>query len=169
MKKILLFIILSLLLIDCQKKNIVSNKLINELSLINETKGNYIPDVLYNVLFVKLDNGKYLRTNGDELFSIYKKNYNNIKYYDFLNKILNQNMVLKHNFIDNNNAFNLDQNLAQQNIAYLVKKFSIDNENGTYKFDASLNNDYNSILYCFFKSGYEISFDDYSGIFIMKK
>ncbi|WP_315054508.1 hypothetical protein [Chryseobacterium indoltheticum] len=168
MKKILLFIILSLLLIDCQKKNIVSNKLINELSLINETKGNYIPDVLYNVLFVKLDNGKYLRTNGDELFSIYKKNYNNIKYYDFLNKILNQNMVLKHNFIDNN-AFNLDQNLAQQNIAYLVKKFSIDNENGTYKFDASLNNDYNSILYCFFKSGYEISFDDYSGIFIMKK
>ncbi len=78
-------------------------------------------------------------------------------------------MVLKHNFIDNNNAFNLDQNLAQQNIAYLVKKFSIDKENGKYKFDASLNNDYNSILYCFFKSGYEISFDDYSGIFIMKK
>ena len=124
---------------------------------------------LYNILFVKLDNGKYLRTNGNELFTIYKKNYNQINYYDFLDRILNQKMVIKNNFINDSNTFYLNQNLVEKSIAAIVKKFSIANENETYRFKASPNDDYNSILYCFFINGYEINFDDYSGIFIMEK
>ena len=163
-------IFLLLLLLDCQQKNIVSKNLIKELSSIENTKNNYIAPVFFNILFVKLDNGNYLRTNGQELYEIYTKNYNTTytDFSDFLNKVLNQKVTIKSKFADNN-AFKLNPNLSKKSIAEITQMYCIKNDKDVYKFTANPRKDLNSILYCFFEKGYEINFDDYSGIFIIKK
>ncbi|WP_210151430.1 hypothetical protein [Chryseobacterium scophthalmum] len=167
-KEILIFF--GFLLLNCQQKNIVSNDLIKELSAIENAKNNYIAPISFNILFVKLDNGQYLRTNGQELYEIYTSNYkaNYTDFYDFLNKVLNQKVTIKSRPIDSD-GFKLNSNISEKSIAEITQTYSIKNDNGVYIITTKPREDLNSILYCFFKKGYKINFDDYSGIFIIKK
>jgi len=169
MKNITL-IFMGFLLLNCHQKNIVNKDLIKQLSSIENTKNNYIEPVLFNILFVKLDNGKYLKTNGQELHEIYIKNYStNYKdFYNFLDKILNQESTIDSKII-NKNEFQLNSSISENSITEIEKIYSIKNNNGIYILTANHKEDLNSILYCFFEKGYEINFDDYSGVFIIKK
>ncbi|MDQ1094920.1 MULTISPECIES: hypothetical protein [Chryseobacterium] len=169
MKNITL-IFIGFLLLNCQQKNMVSKDLIRQLSSIENTKNNYIEPILFNILFVKLDNGKYLKTNGQELYEIYIKNYRT-KYkdfYNFLDKVLNQESTIESK-ITSMNEFQLNSNILEKSITEIAKIYSIKNDNGIYILTANHKEDLNSILYCFFEKGYEINFDDYSGVFIIKK
>lgn len=169
-KNIILFLLISILT-KCDNKEhiIIDYAIINHLSKSIDTDSNYVDSSQYNILFVKVDSNKYLQTNGRELSEIYHRNhFDKYKdYEDFLYNILNQKDILT---IEKTQSipFELNRKIAEKSTKEIINQYAIKESNGKYILRSNYE-DINSILYLFFINSYTISFDDYSGNFIITK
>lgn len=158
-------------LINCKQNEIVSNEMLNQLSTIENKQNNHISEFLYYTLFVKVNNDSYYITNGQELYDIYIENYKEeySSYNEFLYDILNQKITLKEDVVRVNKTFILRQSLMDKNMEDILKDYSISNVKNIYRLNANIKDrdELNSLLYYFFKKRFYISFDDYSGVFIL--
>ncbi len=158
-------------LISCKQDEIVSNEMLNQLSTIENKQNSYISEFLFYTLFVKIDNDKYYITDGRELYDIYINNYREdySNYNDFLSDILNQKTALKEDMVNVNKTFILRHSLMNKSINNIVKDYSINKAKNVYRLNASLKSqdELGSLLYYFFIKRFYISFDDYSGSYVL--
>lgn len=178
-KIVLLFLVL--ILNSCSKSKIhINDTLIKEISSIDKSnKGDvtpsYIPEKATYLLYLKLENNKMLCINALELQNIYSNYYkNNYKtFYDFLQDALNQKINLKINQIYKYEAitFSLDGQIIQVSNHHVEKQYLKKINEDTFYFypkDSALNQ-VQTILYKMYLDNYLISFDDYTGKYIITK
>ncbi|MDE5494230.1 hypothetical protein [Elizabethkingia meningoseptica] len=173
-------VILALALISCTKSNIdVSDKFIKEISTVdnedNDITKLYIPENATNLLYLKLDNNKMLCMNTLEVKDIYDKSYKKDykTFYLFLKKALNQKIDISINHIERNNViiFDLENNILNKSNDLIKKEYlkKIDNDNYYFAPGSISLNQKQTVLYKMFIDNYLISFDDYSGNYMIKK
>lgn len=167
----LLGILLCFSLMSCKQNEIVSGEMLNRLSTIENQQDDHISEFLYYTLFVKLNNDRYYITDGQELYDIYHKKYKAeySSYNDFLYDILNQKITLREDAAKINKMFFLQQSLMNKSVDEILKDYEISNVKNTYRLNVNLKDkgELYSLLYYFFLKKYFITFDDYSGVYVM--
>ena len=158
-------------LITCKQNELVSNKMLNQLSTIENKQDNHISEFLYYTLFVKVNKDRYYMTDGQELYDIYndkyKEKYSN--YDDFLYDILNQKITLGENVVKVKKTFLLRHYLMSKSLDDILKVYPISKDKNTYRLNVNFKDkdELYSLLYYFFRKKYFISFDDYSGVYVL--
>ncbi|MGU3377165.1 hypothetical protein [Chryseobacterium sp. M5A1_1a] len=178
-KIVLLFFVF--ILNSCSKSKIhINDTLIKEISSIDKSnKGDltlsYIPEKATLLLYLKLENNKMLCINALELQDIYSNYYkNNYKtFYDFLYDALNQKINLKINQITKYETiiFSLDSKIIQVSNHHVEKQYLKKVDEETFYFYPKDNalNQVQTILYKMYLDNYLISFDDYTGKYVITK
>ncbi|AQX00537.1 hypothetical protein HZP84_13100 [Elizabethkingia anophelis] len=167
-------IIISLLLIACQKK-IVSEGFVRKLAKIDNKNVLNVPENATNYLYVCLDNNKIFVTNVLELYDWYSNYQDKSKdFYTFLDNVLNQRFKLKSAIATKYEyqSFTVNPNIMRASSESITEKYFEQNESKEkyYFYPKSLSaDDTQTILYKMFLEGYLISFDDYAGSYIVKK
>ncbi|MDR2229429.1 MAG: hypothetical protein LBE39_08145 [Flavobacteriaceae bacterium] len=167
-------IIISLLLIACQKK-IVSEGFIRKLAKTDNKNILNIPDNATNHLYVCLDNNKIFVTNVLELYDWYSNYEDKSKdFYTFLDNVLNQRFKLKSTIATKYEyqSFTVNPNIMKLSSEVIIGKYFEQNESKEkyYFYPKSLSaDDTQTILYKMFLEGYLISLNDYVGNYIIEK
>ncbi|WP_281323315.1 hypothetical protein [Flavobacterium aestivum] len=172
MKKCIFIIFLVSIFSSCvEKKEIISNEVINKLS-----EGSYkIPSKFGNLdLFVLSKNQQIIITNADYLNYVYNYHYKSIfkSYNEFLSDVLNHNIQLNTTVFDNipYKIFKLSKTIENeykdQTFETFFKKYSKkeDFEKGSYILNISKETSPNEIMtisYYFYLNGYQVVRNDY--------
>ena len=152
---------------DCKK----SEQFLNEFS--KGFSGNLPPPNSNLLMFFKLDDGSLIKVNNIELKSFYKKDYSEkINFNEFLCLLFNGKLLLKKAQFD---RINKNYQIVKPN--KVIEALDIKSITDKYctKIDNHLllknNTDVNTrltILYLFFKNKNYISFDNYSGFYMIR-
>jgi hypothetical protein len=168
---ILLFAILFSCQLACKtdKAVFISEKFLQSISSEQESYPSQYSNVLF---FCKCSANKILYLNIYELREIYKMEYRNNSYYEFLNDALNQRLIL--NCGEQYNEFQINEtvnkNLKKNGINKFIDLYCTKNGTDLYWLIRDIKEDQRStILYFLFVNNYITRTDDISGAFIIKK
>ena len=126
-----------------------------------------VPSRYYDLdFFCKGNSDSVVKLQYRELKEIYKNQFSNLDYNDYLTKLLNQKITINcngKNFVKLNNAIyeKYKSNNFDNFLNYYCK-----NTNNSYKLTKKLSQDeLNTFSYILFINGYFVTFDDYIGIY----
>lgn len=124
--------------------------------------------------FLKLTNGKILKTNNDMLFKVYlDKHRNQYNFQEFLCALFQEELILDFNSFkkegDNYQIFNLQDSIVKKDIESIKSNFCKGaDENFSLRNNLGLEEKL-TVLYVFFKNSYFVSYDDIGGYYLMNK
>lgn len=171
MKKIAVFITIIFLLNSCSKNKNISfdEELIKRMSI--EDFG--LPSQYTTlILFAKCENSKVVETNIQQLRAIYKKDYNNMKFKDYLSQVLNQDLEI--NGLKKTECFLLDNEIAElynnNSFENFLLKFCEKSGSESYILKKNISEEKRRAFfyYCFINN-YMPMFDDYIGYYDLHK
>lgn len=170
LNKIFILILLSCFL-SCNIKNdiVFYQKLIKNIS---EEDKSY-PSRFFNVLFFcKCQNDEILILSIYEIREVYLKDFNHIKYKDFLTQLFNQSLLINCGAQDKKFWINevVKKYYLKMPINEFLNFYCTKKGNNLFSLKNEIKDEYkNTILYFLFLNNYLANIDDYSGTYIIKK
>lgn len=164
---ILSFVLLSLITCNTEQKKPFDDKFITVLAADKE------PSLYMDIpLFCMGIQGKVLKVESADLKMLYEEGEFSMKYSSFLNKVLNQELIIDAE--DKVPSFVIDRMVMQKYQSNSLLKFFNSyfskTFNDKYFLTNELTNDQiNSVLYFLFINGYLSTFDDYMGSYTIFK
>lgn len=170
LNKIFILILLFCFLYCNAKHDIVFNqKLIKNIS---EEDKSY-PSRYFNVLFFsKCQNDEISILSIYEIQEVYLKEFNHVKYKDFLTELFNQKSLINCDVKDKKFWINevVKKNYLKMPINEFLNFYCTKKSDNLFSLKNKIPDEYkNTILYFLFLNNYLTNIDDYSGAYIIKK
>jgi hypothetical protein len=170
LNKIFILILLSCFL-SCNTKydTVLNQKLIKNIS---EEDKNY-PSRFFNVLFFcKCKSDEISILSIYEIREVYLKEFNHIKYKDFLTELFNQSLLINCDTQGKKFWINeiVKKNYLKMPINEFLNFYCTKKSDNLFSLKNEIADEYkNTILYFLFLNNYLANIDDYSGTYIIKK
>lgn len=165
---LILFFTASFISCDTKQKPTFNKRLIESISNEQIDLPSHYSEIVF---FCKSQNNRILSLNANEFRDIYSKEFSNLDYKLFLTRLLNQEIIIQYN---TDKSFDINKTVEDKykrmDIDSFIDFYCIKVGKSEYTLKKNIpKSQKNSIFYFLFVHNYRTTFDEYGGVFIIKK